>query len=309
MVLDADLVGTGTLEHPAIAGIIKPRQLEARVTLTPPQALDEVVVLEPGQKPPPLTRQEKPLVWKPKGPLGRARIAVDVSCSHKPRMKVGEGWLVLMGGLRLLKEPGGALTYHDRIVLDTGVILIQGRRLEVIKGEADFAGKDRPDPDLSGEAVMRMGKVQIFVSVAGAAASPQLNFTSQPPMSQADILSTLVFGRPAASLNQGESRELSAQALALLGHQGARIVEGIFGSALTPDVVTIHEEAGAGSALEAGKYLSPDLYLRYRQNLESEKGSSVGLEYRITDWLFLESQVGTSRDAGVDATLNFDFGD
>ena len=116
-----------------------------------------------------------------------------------------------------------------------------------------------------------------------------------------------MFGKPAQSLDQGESDQLNAQALALLGQRGVRVIGQLLSPELAPDVVTVHEEAQYGSSLEAGKYLSQDLYLRYRHNLSSEGGQNVGLEYRLTDWLSLESQIGDARDTGVDMVYNFDF--
>jgi translocation and assembly module TamB len=171
----------------------------------------------------------------------------------------------------------------------------------------DFADRDRPDPDLSGEASIGVGATQIFVAVSGQAFSPNIQLTSLPPMSQTDILSTIIFGQPARSLSQDQSSALSAQAAALLGQAGAGEIRKIVGSELAPDVVTVHTEGQTGSSLEAGKYLSSDLYLRYRRRMTEEGGQNIGLEYRLRDWLSLESQVGDTRDTGVDVILNFDF--
>jgi translocation and assembly module TamB len=147
----------------------------------------------------------------------------------------------------------------------------------------------------------------VVASVSGTAYEPQIDLGAEPPMSQADILSTIIFGRPTSALNAGETRQLSAQALALMGQGGRREIERLLGPTLAPDVVTVHNEMQTGSSLEAGKYLSPDLYLRYRQNMDREGGQTVGLELKLKPYLSLDSQLSTTRDNGVDVIFSFDF--
>ena len=126
-------------------------------------------------------------------------------------------------------------------------------------------------------------------------------------MSRTDILSTIIFGKPANSLSADQNNRFQGAALALLGQQGVNLMRKFMGDTLTPDVVTVHNQDSGSSALEAGKYLSPDLYLRYRQDLGEDGGRNVGLEYRLKPWISLESQVGTTRDTGMDVIFNFDF--
>lgn len=71
--------------------------------------------------------------------------------------------------------------------------------------------------------------------------------------------------------------------------------------------MTVGRSYDAGSFIEAGKYLSDNLYLRYRKSAQQDGGQNVGLEYRINRFFSIESQVGTTRDSGVDLTINFDF--
>jgi translocation and assembly module TamB len=186
-------------------------------------------------------------------------------------------------------------------------LLLHARRFVVQGGWVDFGGRQVPDPQLYGTATLQMGPNLVTVTVTGTASHPRLSLSSEPPMSQADILSTIIFGRPAAALNRKQSNRLSAQALALLGQEGARQIATVLSPALAPDVVTVHDELGGGASLEAGKYLSPNLYLRYRHGLEQDSGQSVGLEYRFSDHFSLESQYGSTRDSGVDFLFSLDF--
>lgn len=297
----------GNLKKPVIKGTITPQAVNLVWGMAPPADLKDVVIIKPGQQPPPIGWRKKPRVYTPGGFLTQASLDVLVDLSQGLRINVGEGWLLINGRPRVGKKPGGPIIYHDRIEITRGLILVFGKAFQVEKGMVDFADKDLPDPNLFGEATIGLGNTQIFVSLSGKASDPNIQLTSLPSMSQTDIMSTIIFGRSANSLSQDQSSALSAQAAALLGQVGASEIKKIVGRELAPDVVTVHSEVEGGSSLEAGKYLSSDLYLRYRRRMDQEGGQNVGIEYRVRDWISLESQVGDTRDSGVDVIFNFDF--
>ena len=306
--LNLDLALSGDLNSPKVSGEVMPLNANIRLGMAPPPDLKEVVLLKPQQKPPPIQTKDPSLVWNPKGFLGGLSLSVRVKPPDIPEITLGNlGWVRLKGGMRLEKKPGKPLRYFDKISATRGAFIIQGKRFVVNRAELNFAGKNEPDPNLEGQAKITVGQTLIYITILGTMLDPQYQLSSQPPMSETDILSTIIFGRPANSLNSGESRELTAQALALLGSQGAKEIKDLVGDQFAPDVVTVHDGAQSGSSLEAGKYLSSDLYLRYRHNLGQQGGDNVGIEYRLNHWLSLESQVGTTRDSGVDVILNWDF--
>ncbi|MCB2225259.1 MAG: translocation/assembly module TamB domain-containing protein [Desulfarculaceae bacterium] len=300
---------SGDFKRPVLTGRVGISDIIVRYGLAEPAGMSDVVILKPGQEPPPLEKKDKRFALPPA--LDGLKVDLRAELSKPARVSLDDGWLDAGGGLHLTKEPGQPLIFNGAVVIQKGLVIIAGRRFEVLEGKADFQGKTQPDPALSAEARLFMGSTTVFVNVAGTAMDPVVNLGSLPPMSQADILSTIIFGRPAADLNKGQSKELSAQALALLGQVGAKEMSRIFGPDLSPDVVTVHNTLSAGPSLEAGKYLSEDLYLRYRQNLGPYGGQNVGLEYRLSRYFSVESTVGTTRDNGVDLvfTRDFDLGD
>lgn len=307
-VTDLALTMDGPWSGPVIKGKLIPRQLRIIPSGIPSESMDEVVELKPGQKPPPLVHLKKDMTWRPGGVLGRSTMDVEADLSHGLRVKVNEGFVELAGRVRVSKKPGGPLLYHDSVRLSQGRLILAGRAFLLTGGRMRFRDRSEPNPDIWVRAVLRTGRNRITVNVSGTARDPVLNLTSEPPMSQADILSTIIFGQPARSLSSTQSQGLSAQALALLGLKGAKEIEAFLGPELAPDVVTVHEDYASGSSLEAGKYLGQDLYLRYRQNMGQEGGQNLGLEYRLNRYFSLESQVGNTRDTGVDILFNYDFG-
>ena len=307
---NVDLKARGDFGRPVVTGSVIPTKVEVQITGAPPESLSDVVILKPGEKPPPMTHAKEPLIFNPpSGPLHDLAVKVKLDAEKGLTISVDEGWVIMKGAVMLTKKPGGPLIYSDQLNISNGVIIVQGKRFQITGGTIAFAGRDRPDPNFTGEALYQVGQTQIFVTVTGSASDPNVQLSSIPPMNQADILSTVIFGRPARSLNTGESAELSAQAVALLGQRSAQEVQTILGPEFAPDVVTVQDQSGGqGYAVEAGKYLSPELYLRYRKSMGPEGGHNIGLEYQLYHWLSIDSQAGTTRDTGVDLLFNFDFG-
>ena len=305
--LDTDITLTGDFKHPELKGVIRPEAMRLTIMERPSDDLDDVVILSPGQKPPPI-RQDRTLgEFNPKGFLGSALVDLKLDLSRGLKIEAKQGWLDVSGGAAVYKEPFEPMRFRDEIILDQGLVMLSGKRLKINEGSVDFGDKTIPDPALNMEATYSANSATIFITVAGTAQNPNLQLTSQPPMSRTDILSTIIFGKPANSLSADQNNRFQGAALALLGQQGVNMMRKVMGDTLTPDVVTVHNQDSGSSALEAGKYLSADLYLRYRQDLGEDGGRNVGLEYRLKPWLSLESQVGTTRDTGVDVIFNFDF--
>lgn len=295
----------GDFERPVITGRVGVSDIVVRLGLSAPAGLEDVVLLKPGQEAPSMEPVDKRFSLPPR--LAPMKVDLEASLGQITRVNLDDGWMEATGALKLTKELDGPLIFGGVVRVNRGLLLLSGRRFEVLKGRLNFAGKDQPDPNLNAEARLQMGTITVFVEVAGTANNPIISFNSLPPMSQADILSTIIFGRPSNELNKGQSKELSAQALALLGQAGQKEMTKLLGPGLSPDVVTVHNAPSAGPSLEAGKYLSEDLYLRYRQNLGPYGGQNVGLEYRITNYFAIESTIGNTRDNGVDFVFTRDF--
>ncbi len=301
----ADVRLGGDFERPVLTGRVGVSDIVVRYGLAQPEGMSDIVILKPGQKPPPLEKKDKRFILPPR--LAGLKVELDAVLGKPTRVNLDDGWLDATGGLHLSKEPDQPLIFSGQVRVTKGLVIVADKRFEVVEGTVDFQGKDQPDPALSAEARMQMGATTVFINIAGTAQDPSLQLSSLPPMTQADILSVIIFGRPAAELNQGQSKELSAQALALLGQAGKKEMSRLFGPDLSPDVVTVHNAPSAGPSLEAGKYLNEDLYLRYRQNLGPYGGQNVGLEYRFTRYFSVESTVGNTRDNGMDLVFTRDF--
>ncbi len=301
-----DLALKGPLDQPELSGKIEPFKAFIRYHMLSAADMEEVVIMRPGQEPPPIGHNKSQ--WRPTGWLGSLAVDAAIDLNRGLRIDIKDGWFSLSGAMTIKKQAGEWISYGGKIKLVNGLILIYGRRVQLVRGVLDFGYKQNIDPDMDLEAKLKMGSIEVFALISGTTSNPTINLSSQPPMNQADLLSTIVFGHPASELSGDQQNYLSAQAIALLGSQGSRALRRIIGPEFSPDVITVHDSAQYGASLEAGKYINDDLYLRYRKNLGSEGGQNVGLEYQFSRHWSVESQVGDTRDTGMDIFYSLEWG-
>ena len=152
-------------------------------------------------------------------------------------------------------------------------------------------------------------EVTIVLSAEGTQDSLSLALSSEPPMENADIVSYIATGRPAASNlalgGGGGPDEAGAGEQGGLAEAGAGIAIGqIIGAVQRAaqegvglDVVEIQREGLRGTTLVAGKYLSPRLYVGIAQPVTQQEGdglllgdereSEVEIEYQALRGLLL----------------------
>ncbi len=209
------------------------------------------------------------------------------------------------GSLDILKDH-----YEDMEVFGTIDVVEQrsrivqfGKRFNITSGTITFNGPvGDPLVDISAEYDIRTLRgstedVTITLSVSGRM-SEQLDLTlgSNPDMAYADIVSYIATGQPAsASLQLGGIGGTGAD---LAVGQLTSLVEGIAGSQLGLDVVTI-EQTGGTPTVTAGKYVTSRLFVSVSQPIgdasNNTRGSTyynenapvVTVEYEVQNWLLL----------------------
>jgi translocation and assembly module TamB len=165
-------------------------------------------------------------------------------------------------------ERYGALTIHvDRgrqalalegvLNADRGTYELMGRRFVINRGSATFIGDPEINPMLQITAVHEVtlvgtGAIDIEVIIGGTVRNPKLTLqsTSQPPISQSDLLSYLAFGRSSSSLLQMQGSSLSGQSSGsgeLVGAVASIATRQLAGVAL--DVMTSELEQDAARSL------------------------------------------------------------
>jgi len=222
----------------------------------------------------------------------------------------------LAGQLRVRQEPGQDMQFfgHVEPVPGRGTLELNGRQFRLTEGDINLAGpvdSTKLDVNASYQVPTQSGGdnegVLINVNAKGRLDSLGLTFTADPSMSQDDILSYIVTGRPASD-NPLFERESSGGGGASAGQQVAMstlssAISNAAGKGLGFDVFQIRQEATRGLTLTAGRYLGSRLFLdlelplqvgsRSQQVAGSNLGPGFQLEYTLHRWLRANVQGGS----------------
>lgn len=233
----------------------------------------------------------------------------------EPRMAVE-----LTGPLAVEKAPGGPLLLRGRLepIAGRGFVEQFGRRFDVKGGVITLEGDplaldldvrteyQTPPSRDTGEA-----PVTVSMNVKGTLDRLDLEFSSDPPLTNSEIVSVIATGtpggvNPTASGNNGNDAAGTAAQIGLSRLTGA--VEELAERNIGLDVVQIRQDGLRGATLVAGKYLSSRVYIGFRQPVSFEtqttENSAAGrqplfeLEYSAWRWLLLNLQGEGSRFQG-----------
>jgi len=248
---------------------------------------DEIIVRRPAGEAEEAAREEPPLKVF-------AHIRVDLG--EDVRFE-GFGFESrLGGGLMVSQRPDQGLLADGEIRIIEGRYTAYGQKLTVRDGRVIFAGV-ATNPALDVRATRTVKDVTAGIHVGGTLQSPATTLFSQPPMDDGNILSYIVLGRPLGEAGGSERGLLTRAAYGLGLKQGDLLAQRI-GTQLGFDEVGVSTENGLeAAAFVIGKYLAPDLYLRYAMGVFDAE-NRVELDYRVSERISVEAQSGS--EGGVD---------
>ncbi|GJL92043.1 translocation/assembly module TamB domain-containing protein [Hyphococcus sp.] len=191
-----------------------------------------------------------------------------------------------------------------------GWLDFSGRRFDLTRGAITFDRIDDNNPrlDIRAEHETSDG-VTAIISITGRALEPNVELSSTPVLPSEDVMSLILFGKPAQTLSPFESLQ-TAEALASLSGVGPFGGEGVTGRlrrtvGLDLLNVDIDPENGGGS-LTIGKYVSKDVFVSATQDAQGRSGS-VRVKYEITDNITVETELEQEGDQTVSANWKKDF--
>ena len=222
----------------------------------------------------------------------------------KVRVELGDS--VTFSGFGLRARLTGSLDVDDergRPTRATGEIQIAegryrafGSELKIDPGRFVFGGGAIDNPGLDVRAYRGLSTQQVTVgsgdivgvNLRGTLRRPELSVFSNPAMSESEIMSYLVLGRPMSS---GDQSALASAAL-LIGMQQGTQVAGDIGGRFALDEAYLESGSEANkTAFVAGKYLSPTLYVSYATGL-FEKTNTFRVRYSLSKRWTLQAESG-----------------
>jgi translocation and assembly module TamB len=303
-----DLKLTGTPPKPFLAGILTVTEGRVNLDQLSAQGPAEIQIDTAG----PEKKATIDIVGEPSAAEDLLRpLAADiiVAASKNVWLK-GQGVNAEMAGqINLKKEPDKPFVLMGSLNTVRGTFDFQSRLFKITRGNADFIGLEEPNPNLDIQAETRIARVKIIIKITGTANQMTLALDSEPAMDRTDIISYLVFGRPASELNQQQNFNAEQAALNLTGRLAANELKNILGDVFRLDVLTL--ESGSGDitqgSLAIGKYVTPEVFVLYRHRFKVDEPDKVEVTYEINRNFSIETQLGDEKTSGIDFVWDFDF--
>jgi translocation and assembly module TamB len=209
-------------------------------------------------------------------------------------ISVGALNVTLGGDLRAVKEPGGPVRLSGDVNTVRGTYDFQGRRLEILRdGTVRFVGLEELNPTLNLRARREIRGVDVRVDIRGTLKAPEIVLSSTPPLDQADILALVVFNQPLNELGVDQQVSLAQRAQAMASGVIASQLGESIGDVLGLDTfeIDLAPESGGGPSVTFGEQIGGNVFLRVEQGIGDADNTNFILEYELTDWMRLQTNV------------------
>jgi len=175
-----------------------------------------------------------------------------------------------------------------------------GKQFAIETGTVQFTGGQRINPLLEVIALYKTEDIEARVGLRGPVNNPALVLESVPPLPNDEVLAQILFGKSSGELTTLETVQLARALASLTGITGGGPdIMDMVRSTVGLDVLRVGGDvASGGAALEAGQYLSDDVYVGVEQGLEPGSGG-VSVEVDLGSGFKVESKAGRTGDGEV----------
>ncbi len=217
----------------------------------------------------------------------------NMRLSRESMADMGDINAVFGGDLSIRKEPHQDIDLSGTLQTVRGSYAYQGRRFTIERdGTLRFLGGTSLDPLLGIIATRTVNGVVVKVALRGQASTPELELTSSPALEESDILSLLLFNRPANELGAGQRNEVAVQAASLASGFVVSPAISAVGEKLGLDFLQLEPTASGSSAsfrLSAGREIWKGLFLTYSREFSSDPYDEILAEYELSRYLRLRA--------------------
>ncbi|MFH0709880.1 MAG: translocation/assembly module TamB domain-containing protein [Pseudomonadota bacterium] len=208
--------------------------------------------------------------------------------------------------LTLWKDPQNSLQILGMVTLPKGIVTTNAKIFTLHPSYLYFGGEipNNPYLDITVDHEVDYKKIQIYVT--HRLDSPIFLFSSDPVMSQNDIMSYILFGASSdAAFGSTSGSNISMRADATNFMLGAGL-KGLIGGAtkLQIDTMNILTTKEGGMGFEVGARLNKDFRVVYK----NDAISSVLIQYTVNRWLRLDADIH-ELGQGINAIYIKDFAD
>jgi translocation and assembly module TamB len=207
----------------------------------------------------------------------------------------GRGLDVELGGDLRLRGTTTDLQPVGGFELRRGRLVILGQRIEFDEGQLQLVGN--LDPLINFVAETTSGDVTAIVTVTGRVSSPQITFSSEPPLPQDEVLARILFNRATQDLSPFQIAQLAAAAAELAGGGGGPGILSQLRSATGLDDLDIITDESGQAAVRAGRYLDENIYVTVQTDVDGGARAEITLE--LSDRVSARGSVGSDGNSTI----------
>lgn len=207
----------------------------------------------------------------------------------------------LGGSVGTTTRTGDIPVGRGELSVSSGKYEAYGQSLDITRGRLLFDASPLDDPGLDIQAERTIETTKVGLNVRGTLRDPRFGFYSEPSMSQTQILSYLLVGKPIDDL-QNRDADTVGSARDTLALQGGGILAAQLGRRLGLGEIGVESTGANDTALVLGRFLSPRLFVSYGISL-TESINTLKLRYTISDRWVLKTEAGENQSADVEFTI------
>lgn len=213
--------------------------------------------------------------------------------------------ILIQPEITLWKEPKGAVQILGIITIPKGHATTAGKEFTIKTSHLYFGGGNSINPYLDFTIGHEVDYKKIQIYITHSLDSPIFLFSSDPFMSQNDIMNYLLFGSSANTSIKTDESKTAFRTDATNFMLGAG-VKGLINGAtkIQIDTMNILTTQEGGMGIEVGAHLNKDLRVLYK----NDTVSSVLVQYQLNRWLRLDADIH-ELGQGINAIYIKDFVD
>lgn len=207
----------------------------------------------------------------------------------------------LGGSVGTTMRTGDIAIGRGELTVANGRYEAYGQNLGITRGRLLFDASPLDDPGLDIQAERMIETTRVGLNVRGTLRDPRFGFYSEPAMSQTQILSYLLVGKPIDDLQNRDTAAVGS-ARDTLALQGGGILAAQLGRRLGLGEIGVESNGANDTSLVLGRFLSPRLFVSYGISL-TESINTLKLRYTISDRWVLKTEAGQNQSADVEFTI------
>jgi translocation and assembly module TamB len=206
----------------------------------------------------------------------------------------------LTGSVTTVTHPGEPARGRGELRVVSGNYKAYGQDLSIERGRLQFEAATIDNPGLDILATRRIEEESqtVGVNVRGTLRDPRLSFYSEPSLSQSQVVSYLLTGRPLEDLSTQDTATVGS-ATDALAVQGGSLLASQIGSRIGLEQFSVESRGLNDTSVVLGKFLSPRLFVSYGISL-TESLNTFKARYRLSDRWSLKAESGQYQSADVE---------